>query len=198
VVEDKVCPICTLNGQADITREASFPYVDGGAICNDNIDGSLPPVPLSTVDVTKTGVYTVEYFATDGQGNTNYEECCSSVPPTCGTENFCCRKTVRTITIQDTLAPVIALRYQDQLINAPKREDSNPATWFGKDHAGRVAAREGTPEQSGNPFLWGNMMEETPGGGIGFMLAPAAALVGLGVAGVVLRSRRHPVLQRAV
>lgn len=200
VVQDKVCPVCTLVGQASITREASFPYVDGGAICNDNIDGALTAVQSSTVDVSHSGIYTVEYHAVDKSSNNNYAACCSSSPPTCNAINSCCQRTVRTVTVKDTLAPVIALRYKNQLISAPTRQDNNPATWFGRDHLNRAAARVGTPNNNGNPFLWGNMwsgekgslMEETPATMVWFSLSTVSVFaVGAALVGYAVRSQHR-------
>jgi len=145
VVEDKQCPVCTLNGAASIIREASFPYVDAGAVCEDNIDGALTAVQTSTVNVAHAGTYTVSYDAVDKSNNKNCAQC------------------VRIVTVKDTLKPVIALRYGGQLVhtssvvgNIGVNGQANPSAIFGKDHLGRVTGKHGTPVDVGNPFLWGD------------------------------------------
>lgn len=100
VVKDTKCPTCVIGGQQLITREASFPYADGGATCTDSLDGSLGPATAhSTVNVETTGTYTVSYTTTDKAGNVG------------------CAAYVRTVVVKDTLKPVIALRYQGKLVH---------------------------------------------------------------------------------
>lgn len=103
IVRDTTCPVCTLNTQhmgADGTIEASFPYVDDGAICSDNLDGVIPNVVTTdTVNTEQTGLYLVTYRAKDQNGNWNDGACKQS------------QQYIRTIRVVDTLKPVLALHY---------------------------------------------------------------------------------------
>jgi hypothetical protein len=129
LVRDTTCPTCVIQGATEVTREASFPYVDGGAICTDTLAGAVSAVTvgLENVDVETTGIYRVTYTATDGQGNLN------DGSDLIGT----CISYVRTVTVKDTLRPVIALRYNGALIHTSESADKgvnnqqNPAGTFG-------------------------------------------------------------------
>merc|ERR1711959_139507 len=69
VVEDTICPRCSINEGPD-TIEASFPYTDPGATCQDNIDGDLSDKiqVKSSVDVHNVGTYIVTYTVKDHAG----------------------------------------------------------------------------------------------------------------------------------
>jgi hypothetical protein len=105
VVYDDVCPTCVVNaGNSITTIEASFPFVDTGATCSDNLSlDSLAATVTGEVDVEVTGEYIVTYSATDAAGNTNFDRawdsssCNADVPQ------------LRTIEVVDTLHPVISL-----------------------------------------------------------------------------------------
>jgi len=100
VVRDTTCPTCTLNAGA-VTFEASFPYMDAGATCEDSLSGPASEVVVTNpVDVEKTGEYVVTYRARDGAGNWNDGPCKGS------------KEYLRTVTVVDTLKPIIALKYQ--------------------------------------------------------------------------------------
>jgi len=102
VVKDTKCPTCVLSGEALLTREASFPYADGGATCTDTLDGSLGAAKVhSNVNIETTGTYTVSYTAADKAGNAQ-----------CKAGGY-----VRTVVVKDTLKPVIALRYEGKLVH---------------------------------------------------------------------------------
>jgi hypothetical protein len=90
-VVDTTAPVITLNG-GDSTLECSVDvYVDAGASVTDNCDAAVQVViGGDTVDVTTGGTYTVTYNATDVYGNSAMQ-------------------VTRTITVQDTTAPVITL-----------------------------------------------------------------------------------------
>jgi len=117
-VTDCNCPSCYMTGDNTITREASFPYVDEQGWCTDDLDQSNPSILHSqsatvarNVNVEKTGVYRVTYFAQDIAGNWNYlpkTECSSRAGDRCDV-NF--SNDIRTVHIVDTLKPVIALNY---------------------------------------------------------------------------------------
>merc|ERR1712057_79721 len=114
-VTDCNCPTCYMTGDNTITREASFPYVDEQGWCTDDLDASPPALDSTslTVNVEKTGVYYVTYFARDSGGNWNYKassECSGREGAACGT--YTTNNDIRTVHIVDTLKPVIALNYQ--------------------------------------------------------------------------------------
>ena len=81
-----------LNGNATVTIEANKnnKYVDEGATCLDGVDGDITPTPVSTVDITRVGNYTVTYSCMDTSGN-------NAVPVS------------RTVIVEDTTPPVIIL-----------------------------------------------------------------------------------------
>jgi hypothetical protein len=127
VVRDTTCPTCTIQGDASITREASFPYVDAGATCTDSLDGTLTARDtVSNVNVETTGTYFVTYSATDHANNG------FGVARPAGITTQCLSY-VRTVTVKDTLRPVIALRYNGALIHTSDATDkgsngqANPA-----------------------------------------------------------------------
>jgi len=99
VVRDTTCPTCTVNTGAD-TFEASFPYMDAGAVCEDSLSGAVAEVVVTNpVDVEKTGEYIVTYRARDSVGNWNDGSCKGS------------HIYKRTVQVVDTLKPIIALKY---------------------------------------------------------------------------------------
>jgi len=116
-VTDCNCPSCYMTGDNVITREASFPYVDETGWCTDDLDSTNPSVVHSqqatvdqAVNVEKTGVYYVTYFAVDTAGNWNYQ----AQTDCSGREGSRCdgyANDIRTVHIVDTLKPVIALNY---------------------------------------------------------------------------------------
>jgi hypothetical protein len=110
VVFDDYCPTCTINGASSVTREASFPYSDQGAVCSDHHDGKTAVVTTGSFDVEKVGVYKLTYRSKDAAGNWNDgAKChCGGARPA---QTFCPTSYVRTITVQDTLKPVISLSY---------------------------------------------------------------------------------------
>jgi hypothetical protein len=109
VVRDTRCPRCTpLVGPARI--EASFPYVDSGALCTDDLDGAINDVTkISDVNVESTGTYHVTYRVKDKAANWNDGK---SWQP----NNKACKNTgpfyVRKIVVIDTLKPAIALKWK--------------------------------------------------------------------------------------
>jgi hypothetical protein len=102
IVVDTRAPMCTLHaGPSKV--EASFPYTDPGFTCVDNIDGAIVltagnSAVIGEVDPEMTGTYLITYRAKDSSGNWNNCTSCTG------------RKIlVRTVTVLDTLVPVIAL-----------------------------------------------------------------------------------------
>ena len=94
IVEDTNAPVITLvngdEGTTDYTVERGTTYVDPGATAD---GGETVTVDTSELNMAVSGTYTVTYSATDVDGNT-------------GT-------VTRTITVQDTIAPVITLTNGD-------------------------------------------------------------------------------------
>ncbi len=89
-VVDKVPPLVTLNGPATQSLECKGPaYTEQGATAKDLCpDSPLPVAETGTVNVGTVGTYTLNYTATDPQNNSTTVK--------------------RTVTVADTLAPVIA------------------------------------------------------------------------------------------
>ena len=115
-VQDTTCPTCTVLGVDSVTREASFPYVDAGATCSDSLDGTLTAEDTaSNVQMENTGVYLVTYTATDETGNTNHNSALGAA----------CVQTVRTVTVRDTLRPIIAISDGGNVV------ESTPAAGMG-------------------------------------------------------------------
>merc|ERR1712070_972219 len=105
-VRDTTCPVCKVNGESTQTVEASFPFADLGATCSDNYDSEITQSKVSHVNVEKAGTYHVTYRAVDKSGNSNTD---------CGH-----REVVRTVIVQDTLKPVIGLKYNDMVLKEGK------------------------------------------------------------------------------
>jgi hypothetical protein len=113
-IVDNLCPVCSVKS-APANIEASFPYTDAGATCTDALDGNIATSifsfgtvkPVSEiVNVERTGVYTITYRALDSSGNWNDGSCTGSQHG----------KNVRTITVIDTLKPVLALNFKGKVV----------------------------------------------------------------------------------
>ena len=83
-------PYITLNGSAAVDHEQATSYVDTGATATDVVDGSVTVIITGSVDSDVAGVYSLSYSATDSEGNVS-------------------RVLTRTVTVADTIAPVITL-----------------------------------------------------------------------------------------
>ena len=89
-VLDGTPPVVTLNGAASVTVECHGTYTELGATATDTCDATVTTASTSDiVDPSTPGVYTLTYSSTDVSGNT-------------GTA-------VRTVTVSDTLPPVVTL-----------------------------------------------------------------------------------------
>jgi len=100
VVQDRTCPVCEVNGHQMVSVEASFPYVDDGAACSDNMDGQLIDIVREgPVDVELTGTYVISFRAKDRSGNWNDDAHCQASPA------------LRTVVVEDTLRPVISIQH---------------------------------------------------------------------------------------
>merc|ERR1711871_582637 len=127
-VEQTSCPTCTVTGCTAATgcmqyHEASFAYLDAGASCSDVIDGDITHqcikctgdncdagesagAPISCQDsdlinAKATGTYYITYVAQNPVNKWNWDSDCRGNP----------FHYVRTVIVQDTLKPVITLRY---------------------------------------------------------------------------------------
>lgn len=111
-VRDTKCPICKLLPGPSVI-EASFPFVDAGAICTDDLDGSITNIhTINPVNVEATGTYFVTYRAKDTAGNFNDGESWQPNSIQCKTSH----KYIRQIKVVDTLKPVLALKYKTNVI----------------------------------------------------------------------------------
>jgi hypothetical protein len=107
-VQDTTCPVCKLSTGPD-TIEASFPYVDPGFSCTDNLDGMLTltdanSAVVNPLNVEAVGTYLITYRAHDS--STNWNDGCNK--PTL----------VRTVNVVDTLRPVIAVHDNGQFLTS--------------------------------------------------------------------------------
>ena len=83
-------PYIILNGSVTINHEQATSYVDASATATDFIDGSVAVTTAGLVDSDRAGIYTLSYSATDREGNVS-------------------RVLTRTVTVADTITPVITL-----------------------------------------------------------------------------------------
>ncbi len=68
-VLDTTAPVITLNGEAEVSHEASTAYTDAGADWADTVDGNGTLTASGTVDVNTVGSYVLTYDYTDAAGN---------------------------------------------------------------------------------------------------------------------------------
>jgi hypothetical protein len=97
VVEDTTPPVINLTGDNPQLVEAGEAYTELGATASDNRDGDLSTsivIDASTVDTLVPGDHTVSYDVSDAAGNA-------------------ATTVTRTVTVQDTTPPVIALLGDD-------------------------------------------------------------------------------------
>jgi len=136
-VHDTKCPTCTLkNPETLVTIEASFPYADTGVQCQDNFSPNTTVTETSNVNVEAVGTYHVTYRAEDEAGNFNDGSSRQSFTQLGSTNNHTCsggalKELVRTVVVIDTLRPVIALKYKDQIIGHSNSQDhsSTLSSW---------------------------------------------------------------------
>ncbi len=98
-IKDTTRPVITVLGNASVLVEAGSQYVDAGATVNDAFVGDITTsLVVNNPVVTGTlGNYIVTYSAKDGSGN-------SAFPRT------------RTVSVQDTIGPVITLIGGSELV----------------------------------------------------------------------------------
>ena len=89
IVSDTTAPVISLTGSSSVAHEQGTPYTDPGATSSDTVDDlGMTVVTTGTVDTATAGTYTLTYTATDGAGNVS-------------------NVVTRTVTVSDTIAPVI-------------------------------------------------------------------------------------------
>ena len=91
VYQDTTAPIITLTGSSTIYLEAGVTFTDPGATAEDDEDGDITSLITTsgTVDTSIEGTYTIVYTVLDSSDNS--------------------ASATRTITVDDTIAPVISL-----------------------------------------------------------------------------------------
>jgi hypothetical protein len=89
-VVDTTEPVIVLNGDANITHEAGFAYLDMNASWSDEVDGSGIVYAVGEVNASTPGTYELTYDYTDAAGNL-------------------AQTVIRTVKVVDTTEPVIAL-----------------------------------------------------------------------------------------
>jgi len=93
IVSDTTAPVISLTGSSSVAHEQGTPYTDPGATSSDTVDDlGMTVVTTGTVDTATAGTYTLTYTATDGAGNVS-------------------NVVTRTVTVSDTIAPVITFDY---------------------------------------------------------------------------------------
>ena len=68
-VVDTTAPLITLNGANPVTNKCHTAFADPGATASDSCAGALGVTTNSAVNPNAVGVYTVNYTATDPNGN---------------------------------------------------------------------------------------------------------------------------------
>jgi len=124
-VQDTTCPQCIMKKTSGVasfaeTIEGSFPYTDAGAIASDSLQGTFGVCSTwsagtkqfykSIVNTEKTGTYLVTYRVKDSAGNWNDGLKCKRAKGVA-------INSIRTVTVVDTLAPVIALSFKSKFIH---------------------------------------------------------------------------------
>jgi len=120
------CPTCMINGATELSREASFPYVDAGATCTDLLDSTTPTGVMvdgvdtgtsNDVNVETTGTYKITYRVKNVLGLWNDESTCRY-----GQMTY-----TRTVHVIDTLNPVITLKYNKVVVMSGLSQPSQRA-----------------------------------------------------------------------
>ncbi|MBL4869067.1 MAG: BspA family leucine-rich repeat surface protein [Pseudomonadales bacterium] len=68
---DTIAPVITLNGDSSITVIQGDSYIELGAVAIDNRDGVVTVSATEDINTNTVAVYTINYTATDGAGNTS-------------------------------------------------------------------------------------------------------------------------------
>jgi hypothetical protein len=173
-IMDRTRPVCTVKGDATVSIEASFPYVDEGATCSDTFDGMKKVKSSGTVDPNIPGTYKLTYTAMDKVGNH-------------------AKDAIRTVIVQDTLKPVIALKYQGKLIHTSGGKDTGVT---------RVSAVKGwnkaEPNPASNYFGRRLMADTTTGNGAWALAGLVASIAGLALVAYATKSSKDSDLGQLV
>jgi hypothetical protein len=148
---------CKMNGSPQTSWEAGYPYVDQGVACTDELDGTIPEAQIyasSTVDVDATGVYHVTYEAINSQGTWNYGF------------NYDTCAYVRTVTIVDTLKPIIEVKYGDEVVKRTEALDISS-----------VSGQANKANVKPSSEIWSLMAEESSVTSNSWLLAAAGSAV---------------------
>ena len=121
-VKQSSCPTCDFAtaGNKVQHHEASFPYTDPIVTCTDLIDGPVPTVieTAKAVDVEAVGTYFITYRAVNSVGLWNDGNCLLNNQPY--SNNY-----VRTVIIEDTLKPVIQIKYKGVQVGRSSGADTS-------------------------------------------------------------------------
>ena len=96
IVKDTLPPVITLNGSAEVVVEAGTEYNDVGVTAIDSFDDAPSVEVVNGVKVNELGQYTVTYKVKDSSGNESTLQ--------------------RTVTVRDTIAPVITLNGSAEVV----------------------------------------------------------------------------------
>ena len=69
IVADLTAPVITLLGANPLTNECHAPFIDPGAIANDNCSGVVDVLTNNTVNPNSVRAYSIQYTANDASGN---------------------------------------------------------------------------------------------------------------------------------
>jgi hypothetical protein len=195
IVAQTSCPKCTLLGDATVLHEASFPYADAGATCSDVIDGQVTTqcsagavitdafnavTDCSTiVNIELTGNYNIRYRAQNTVGLWNDGASCRG-----GANEY-----YRLVKVQDTLRPVITLKYKNVVVAKGTHDTSGVGeTTNPKYEADTKSDTDATLNYKDTGAAHALMAEETTSSVNGWVLgAIASAVAGLALLGYSTR-----------
>merc|ERR1712072_1329169 len=180
IVAQTSCPKGTLLGDATVLHEASFPYADAGAACSDVIDGQVTTqcsagasksdtftavTDCSTiVDIETTGNYNIRYRAQNTVGLWNDGASCRG-----GANEY-----YRLVKVQDTLRPVITLKYKNVVVAKGTHDTSGVGeTTHGKYEADTKSDTDATLNYKDTGAAYALMAEETTSSVNGWCSAPS-------------------------
>jgi hypothetical protein len=134
MVRDTTCPWCALR-KGPSTIEASFPFSDPGIDCTDAVDGRIARtrvIKSGFVDVEKVGSYLLTYRVQDSAGNWNdgSVDIQKRIAATGAAATKACTTAhsyIRTVTVVDTLKPVIAMKFGANIFHLSDATDSSEA-----------------------------------------------------------------------
>ena len=124
---DTTPPVITMLGDNPLTNECHSPFVDPGATASDGASGVASFSTNSTVNPNASGLYAIQYVATDGAGNS--------------------ATNTRTVIVRDTTPPVITNCASAQTVTAGSSgtatlSDLTASVTAGDACSGRVNVRQ--------------------------------------------------------